>query len=294
MRYNYLPAKRIFVPTIIYTTEDPAGKTIARQLQGIHSFKELAPIPLPSGGQARNWDDGNGVRLLEIHSRLATESEFLSRLPFLSAESFAVFVSRHRAESGKPALTVHCTGNWGNDAKWGGRPGELARTSAHAATGAFRFLAETENRLEGFDVEREATHHGPSGLSCPSLFIELGSSGREWGLTEPAGIVAKTAIRSCEQWGKSGGGAGKVAVAFGGPHYCPAFKEAMLGGEYAVSHIGAKYALDGISKELIAQAMEKTLEPIEAVLVDWKGTTKTQREIIVQAAIERNVPVERM
>ena len=43
---------------------------------------------------------------------------------------YIIIASRHRSQSSRPALLVHTTGNWGNDAEYGGNPRELSQASA--------------------------------------------------------------------------------------------------------------------------------------------------------------------
>jgi D-aminoacyl-tRNA deacylase len=82
--------------------------------------------------------------------------------------------SRHRSESGQPTLTAHVTGNFGS-AELGGRERELAFAPA-------LYLREAVLRLmeygagSGYSVSLEVTHHGPTSLPFPVLFVEVGST----------------------------------------------------------------------------------------------------------------------
>ncbi|MEC7712877.1 MAG: D-aminoacyl-tRNA deacylase, partial [Candidatus Thermoplasmatota archaeon] len=83
-----------------------------------------------------------------------------------------IFLSRHKAASGKPSLTVHPIGNWGK-AEYGGEEGKITPASPKIMTSLLREIKE--NQLEGFDVCFEATHHGPL-LNTPTIFLEIGST----------------------------------------------------------------------------------------------------------------------
>ena len=75
-----------------------------------------------------------------------------------------IFCSRHRAESAKPALLVHSTGNLGNEALFGGNPQELSvSVPSLVSTALKRLHKEQKDRgLDDFDVSLEVTHHGPT------------------------------------------------------------------------------------------------------------------------------------
>ena len=94
-----------------------------------------------------------------------------------SAEAF-IFCSRHRAESGKPALLVHSTGNLGGTADFGGLPYQISVSAPSLVSAALKRLFEERNKtgLDEFDVSLEVTHHGPTSLKTPLVFVELGSS----------------------------------------------------------------------------------------------------------------------
>ena len=93
-----------------------------------------------------------------------------------------IFLSRHKAASGRPSLTVHPIGNWG-DAEYGGKKAEISGVAPEWMTGLL--LKIKENRISGYDVCFEATHHGPF-LETPTMFLEIGSSEAEWEKHEPA------------------------------------------------------------------------------------------------------------
>ena len=98
-----------------------------------------------------------------------------------------VFLSRHKAASGRPSLTVHPIGNWGN-ADYGGKKAEVSGATPGWMTGLL--LKIRENRIDGYDVCFEATHHGPF-LQTPTLFLEIGSTESEWEKKEPARALIK-------------------------------------------------------------------------------------------------------
>src|SRR5207253_4771741 len=65
------------------------------------------------------------------------------------------------------------------------------------------------------EVTMEATHHGPTSLSMPVCFVEIGSGESEW--TDPilGEIAANAVISAIEKIGETY----PTAVGFGGTHY---------------------------------------------------------------------------
>ena len=173
---------------------------------------------------------------------------------------FLVFVSRHAGESGE-LLTAHVTGNFG-PSPYGGEPGTLS----NAAPGAEKRVVEAlaAHAPAGYDVGVECTHHGPTNVSVPSLFVELGSDEPQWTDPEAAEAVARAVLDL------RGTGADLVddddarhVVGFGGGHYAPRFTRIVRDTDWAVGHIGADWALDEMgapaaNRETIAQAFDRS------------------------------------
>ncbi|HQQ25237.1 MAG TPA: D-aminoacyl-tRNA deacylase, partial [Methanomassiliicoccales archaeon] len=94
-----------------------------------------------------------------------------------------VFLSKHRAASGKPTLTVHPIGNFGK-ADYGGREGMLVPASPSFLSGMLRVLSLSAKGLP-FEVSYEVTHHGPF-LEVPTTYVEIGSDETKWGNLDAA------------------------------------------------------------------------------------------------------------
>ena len=62
----------------------------------------------------------------------------------------------------------------------------------------------------------------------------------------------------------------EIAVGIGGPHYCPNFNKIQLNSNAAISHIIPHYVFP-FTKEMIKEAIHKTMEEVDFVLLDWKG-----------------------
>ena len=159
-----------------------------------------------------------------------------------------VFASRHRAESRIPTLTVHPIGNY-SSADFGGKLGELCKTSPHLMSSALRTLA-THARGMGFNVSFETTHHGPV-VNSPAFYIEIGSYEELWGREDAAEAIAESILEMSET-------RYPVVVCVGGGHYAPRFTEVALSKKVSIGHMAANYALGSLTEGMIKQMAEKS------------------------------------
>jgi len=108
-----------------------------------------------------------------------------------------IFLSMHRAASGKPSLTVHPIGvPWQTDVSWsGGLPGRCSPPSLRIASLYRTLYKETKRRSldSKYQVTLEATHHGPY-VSKPVCFFEIGSTEEHWSIPECGNIMADIII----------------------------------------------------------------------------------------------------
>lgn len=192
-----------------------------------------------------------------------------------------VFASRHSSKAKMPALTVHVTGNWGK-AMYGGRDGSLA--IAHPFAMKLALLKLNELNDLGWTVCYEATHHGPSELEVPSLFVEIGSSEEEWVNDRAGEILAETITHLLDSLDRGVSKAGfKPALGIGGGHYAPKQTKRALEGDLAFGHILPKYA-QPVGEDLLLKAIERTHGGVEAIYVDWKGSRGETRQMAKELA----------
>ena len=86
-----------------------------------------------------------------------------------------IFLSKHAAESGVLALTCHSTGNF-SEAKFGGNDKQVAIPHPDLQKAYLQKLKEHQSDFSDFDITIEATHHGPTALKKPTIFIEIGTT----------------------------------------------------------------------------------------------------------------------
>ena len=264
------------MPVVFYSTADPASANIASCLKENFGFAEKGRVSV--GERQLPAFANGGMLLVELDCPLYA-ADFLGNFP---PGDLFVFASKHSSEKGKSCYTIHAPGNWGEGAGLGGSPNELQLTSARA-------LQEFFERLKGNEmaVFREATHHGPTSLRSPSVFVELGSSENEWEQKDLALPVAQAIVQGCASFASR---SDKVALGFGGTHYCNAFESL----PYAFSHVASKHVLDSMDAGMVKQAIEKTEETVDKAFLDWKGCNKQQRDKLVAAFEENGLEWERV
>ena len=204
---------------------------------------------------------------------------------------YLVYASTHKSTESRKTLCVHVTGNW-NKAEYGGKAKKLSMASSHLLKTFFLELNKQsqEANLQEYEITLEATHHGPY-INKPHLFIEIGSSEKEWQDMNAVKVIAKTINEASKKFElhkketKQEQKKGKkqkwqTALAFGGGHYCQSFNKHMLEDKYAFAHICPKYALASLTQDMIKQAIEKTQEKVNLALIDWKGLAGNKEKLL--------------
>jgi D-aminoacyl-tRNA deacylase len=180
-----------------------------------------------------------------------------------------VFLSRHKAASGIPTLTVHPIGNF-SKADFGGRPFTLVKASPDMMTSALRDLTRNAQGL-GFQVSFEVTHHGPY-LEAPTMYIEIGSSEEYWGSKDAAQAIAVTLLHSHHVEAPK-------AIGIGGGHYAPRFSEVVATKRISFGHMipnhFADHADDDTLKSVVAMALDKS-EGAKLVYIHKKSMSRAR------------------
>jgi D-aminoacyl-tRNA deacylase len=251
---------------IISSRRDPASKNISTQLVERHGFTSTGVSLL-----------GNPVYQKDS-LLLATFDEEIINPPDL--DSFFnplayVFLSRHSAESRIASLTAHTTGNFSSEAKLGGKPREIGRVNPDLLKNYMIALWKRRDEAKGYQVTIEATHHGPTSLQKPVLFVEIGSSGENWGDRRAAEIVSDSlvdSLHSTATWEK-------VAIGFGGNHYSEKFNRLLVEGDMSLAAIVPRYSLKNFDAEMLAQLLQKCNRFVKYGALDWKGLGTSKDKI---------------
>lgn len=245
---------------IIVSTQDIAGLNIKESLLNL-GFKETSQRF--ESYPVYQYDD---FRLYITD----TDSIYCENIDKKIDADIFIFATRHNSASGIPLLSAHALGNW-SKAEFGGQDRRLCIAPAYLLKQAIISM-EKLNDL-GFEVVQEVTHHGPY-LEKPCIFIEIGSSEKEWKVKRAGEIIAKTIISLSQQTRC------KPALGIGGLHTTPNFKKIILNTDIAIGHVCPKYMLEFLDENLILQAINNTLEKAVLVVVDWKGLGQYKEKVV--------------
>ncbi len=197
---------------------------------------------------------------------------------------FVIFASKHKSEKKEKTLTIHAPGNW-KEIWGGGKSRRVCPSSALFQKHLFKILNKNKEESElKYKVSMEVTHHGPL-IERPCVFIEIGGSEEEWKDRRASFVIAKTIREAIETWKENP--YREIAVGIGGPHYCQSFNKIQLNSNVALSHIIPKYVFP-ISEEIILEAINKTVEEVDFVLLDWKGLGKAEERDRILEILDKN------
>ncbi len=207
-----------------------------------------------------------------------------------------IFASRHTSKTARPALLIHSTGNWSNNADFGGNPRDLSKTSALFHKAGFVSLKDQITLLNypNFSLDIEVTHHGPTILDIPLVFIELGSSKQEWIIDEAGELVANAIVNSIFKYlifkkEKNQ----QVGLGFGGTHYAPNFNRLVTNNDVAMSFICPKYYIQELDENLIELMINNTLEKVDYFIIDWKGTNSDDKKHLIPLLEKFEIPIKK-
>ena len=267
----------------IASKQDTAGMNIAKQLIENYSFEKL-PETFQDNPVYSQTLHKKQTKLVFVDTEIVN-TQFLDEL---KRPELMIFLSRHSSATGIPTLSVHTSGNL-SEAKFGGKPKTVSVSPAGAMKNALCEIAKQVNQTKlDYEVSYECTHHGPS-LSFPSMFVELGSSPTQWVDVKAAKVVADAAVAAiCECPDCS------VVVGIGGPHYNKKFTKLALTNQRAFGHMIPKYALESVDAQIIKQCVERTLEPVDSVVLDWKGIKGEHKPKIVSAVESLGLLIEKV
>ena len=184
-----------------------------------------------------------------------------------------VFLSKHAAESGKLALTCHSTGNF-DEAKFGGNQKEIAIPYPNLQKRYMQKLWENHESFPEFEITIEATHHGPTHLKKPSIFVEIGTTESQWNDENLCSSVAKLVVQMLEKPSNSF----PFAICFGGTHYSEKFTKELLFGKYALGTVMPKHALKFLDHDLFEHLLTRN-NGAKTALLDWKSLGKYKQTL---------------
>lgn len=268
---------------IVASTKDVASMNIRQQLISYYGFSESSE-EFHKNKIYNNEVDGQELKLVTINEEAiyyqAITDHFRSKL--------IIYISRHSSKSGRPTLSVHTPGNL-IQAEKGGISGKISVAPANAMRDALLEMARQKTELGlGYQVSYECTHHGPS-LDVATMFVELGSSPTQWEDMTAAEAVAHAAMAAIRRGSESS----IAAVGIGGPHYSEKFTRMALEDSFAFGHIIPKYLVSQVSAETVRHCVNRTLEKVEIIALDWKGIRGADKNPLIGVLKEVKVKKQR-
>ena len=185
-----------------------------------------------------------------------------------------IFLSKHAAESGLLALTCHSTGNF-SEAKFGGREKQIAIPHPDIQKKYLKTLEENKSQFSDFQITIEATHHGPTALNKPSIFIEIGTTQKQWSDLSLCTSVARLVDQVLSEDIPSN----PTAICFGGTHYPEKFTKELLDGVFGLGTVMPKHALDYLDENLFSHIMDRN-KNVKAALLDWTGLGPNKKKVV--------------
>jgi D-aminoacyl-tRNA deacylase len=231
---------------LVHSRQDPGGRTIR------HHIDDLLSEP----GACREFPlCRHNLSFHEVEGRLIAQDHLDRKLD----ADLILFLSRHSSIHPIPMLTVHVTGNTG-PAELGGMPSSLASAAPEWMHAILCNLSR--HAPPGYRVSYEVTHHGPTELGIPSLFVEIGSTEKEW--NDPlAGEAVARSVLAAEA------GVTINLVGIGGTHYARRESEIALGTRTAFGHIVHTRETGRVDREMLLMLVEKS--SADAVYIDRKA-----------------------
>jgi len=185
-----------------------------------------------------------------------------------------VFLSKHAAESGELALTCHSTGNF-STAKFGGNDDQVAIPKPDFQKVYLQTLKKNQSKFSDFQITIEATHHGPTALKKPSIFVEIGTTEKQWNDESLCSSVASLVHQVMSQSIKEH----PVAICIGGTHYPSKFTNELINGKFALGTVIPKHALDNLDKKLFSHILQQN-SMAKTALLDWRGLGPNKQKVL--------------
>ena len=252
---------------LVASSKDPAGITLIDSLRTDFGFRQDADRNVLLSPEFAN------VRLFVLPTDLLHQDDLDQQFP--EATTF-VFLSKHKSDSKIPTLTCHCTGNFGTN-PYGGNPQEIAISFPSLQKSYLKALTASKDRPSEYDVVIEATHHGPTSLKKPLLFVELGSSEKQWNDRAAASVMCRVLLGVIRNGPER---CSKVGIGLGGTHYPSKFNRLLLESEFGLAAVASKHNLVLIDDQMLNQMISKSIEKVTTIVLDGKGLGSQKNRIM--------------
>ncbi len=261
---------------IIASKKDLASSNTANKLIELSNFEKIEGIcPYTTYKQGDNY--------LVWHEKDLLEEDITDLDQYFSPEIY-IIPFRHLGQASIPRLTVHPPGNFtlpkeNSPVKYRGQPHKLAFVHPAYMKTALKFMNKhnQENNLN-YSVSYEVTHHTPTELKKPVMFIEIGDTPEHHKDEKAINAIAQTILHLLNNKPEEC----INCLAIGGGHYAERFTRRALKEKYGFGHFIASYAIPDINQEVVEQAIDKTIGGVKYAIIDQKsqGSSEKRREIL--------------
>lgn len=259
---------------LVTSTHDLASTTMIHYLVSNAEFASEGKRRGADGESYRSLRHKN-IQLHVISGSLLTLENINDLYPL--ADVF-IFLSKHRSDSSIPTLTCHFTGNFSADNSYGGNPRQIAISYPSLQKAYLKAItAAARQNVSKYEVIIEATHHGPTSLNKPVLFVELGSSEKQWADENTAAVICDTLLHILENGFER---CEKVGIALGGTHYPRKFNKLLLESNFGLAAVASKHNLKAIDDAMLNQMIEKSIEKVTHIVLDSKGLGSEKDRIL--------------
>jgi D-aminoacyl-tRNA deacylase len=222
---------------LISSRSDPAGRNIRHQMRELLQEKEREDVTFA---------------LHEVEGRLI----FQDGIDAAFDADLIIFLSRHTSARPFPLLSVHVTGN-PSGADLGGKPYSFPPASPLWMRSVLRSLFH--HAPPEYGVTYEVTHHGPTELTTPSFFVEIGSNMAEWEDPRAGKAVAESVFAAQPE-------PSLCLLGLGGNHYATRATEMARDLKVAFGHIIHSRDVPSLDRALLANLWKHS--GAEAVYID--------------------------
>ncbi|WP_415378687.1 D-aminoacyl-tRNA deacylase [Halosimplex sp. TS25] len=250
---------------VVVSRADSASVHVGERLRDVADWTEHTDGSRPDahgGGTVYRTDAVELREFDDLHLNLEDAGDAFGRVDDEGAvrdPDLLVFASRHAGETDE-LLTAHPTGNFG-PAEYGGETGHFSRACPKAHSRVVEALEA--HAPPGYEVGVECTHHGPTAVGVPSMFVEVGSDEPQWEDSDAAEAVARAILelRDVAPDAPPENGRRRHLVGFGGGHYAPRFERIVRETDWGVGHVAADWCLDAMgdpdaNRDVIRRAFE--------------------------------------
>jgi len=257
---------------LVTSIDDLAGRTLSNYLKRNAGFE--CEMVAGSNGQVY-WSTNHKNIQLYITSGDLLTLENVGDL-FSQANVF-IFLSKHKSRTCIPTLTCHFAGNFSTSILYGGGPRQIAIAYPSLLKAYLKAVTSANHKVPAYEIVIEATHHGPTSINKPLLFIELGSSENQWKDQNAAAVVCNSLLEVLDKGFEH---CKKIGIGLGGTHYPRKFNNLLLESEFALAAIASKHNLEAIDQEILYRMVERSKENVTHVVLDSSGLGGQKNRIL--------------